>query len=304
MSIYLVCKICQKNYGNIRAIAQHVSSHKHTSKTYYDTYFKCESDGYCSCGKATKWLNLSLGYAKKCRKCAASACAKDQWSGDEGLKRKALLSEKMQNNTFSIGRQKCSKNKNKYHIESVYKRLLNNPMPSWKGKKHSKSTKVKMTEAAYKRIERIGLPMPSYKGRFTPKYPQKYKGDPTNIIFRSLWERRVMRDLDENTNVLSWQSEELFIRYYDPTTMKYRRYFPDFVVTVRQKDGNIKTLMLEVKPKNQTIEPKIQTKKTKRYITEVTTWATNQAKWQAAREYCLDRGWDFKIITEDHLGIK
>ena len=62
--------------------------------------------------------------------------------------------------------------------------------------------------------------------------------------------------------------------------------------------------MLEVKPKAQTREPKIQSKKTRRYLTEVMTWGVNQAKWKSATEFCLDRGWDFKLITEDELGIK
>lgn len=146
--------------------------------------------------------------------------------------------------------------------------------------------------------------MNTYKGRFVPKNPKKYVGDPTNIIFRSLWERKVMVYLDENVNVLEWRSEEIAIPYYDPTTRKYRRYFPDFIVKVKTANGGTKVLMLEVKPKKQTIEPKVQKRKTKAYITEVTTWATNTAKWEAAREYCLDRGWEFKFITETELGIK
>lgn len=146
--------------------------------------------------------------------------------------------------------------------------------------------------------------MNTYKGRFVPKNPKKYVGDPTNIIFRSLWERKVMVYLDENVNVLEWRSEEIAIPYYDPTTQKYRRYFPDFIVKVKTANGGTKVLMLEVKPKKQTIEPKVQKRKTKAYITEVTTWATNQSKWEAAREYCLDRGWEFKLITETELGIK
>jgi hypothetical protein len=62
-------------------------------------------------------------------------------------------------------------------------------------------------------------------------------------------------------------------------------------------------MMLEVKPKKQTVAPAPQKRVTKRYITEVATYGVNQAKWQAAKEYCLDRGWEFKIITEDHLGL-
>ena len=144
----------------------------------------------------------------------------------------------------------------------------------------------------------------AYKGRFSPKNPKKYRGDPTNIIFRSLWERKVMQYLDENTNILEWASEEVAIPYRSPVDNRMHRYFPDFIVRAKSSDGSTKTMMLEVKPKAQTQEPKVQTKRTKKYLTEVMTWGVNQAKWSAAREYCLDRGWEFKLITEDHLGIK
>ena len=145
----------------------------------------------------------------------------------------------------------------------------------------------------------------AYKGKFSPKNPGKYRGDPTGIIYRSLWERKVMVYLDENINVLEWRSEEIAIPYRSPVDNRIHRYFPDFIVKVRNPDGTVRTMMLEVKPKAQTREPKIPTnKKTKRYITEVMTWGVNQAKWKSAQEFCLDKGWDFKLLTEDELGIK
>ena len=143
-----------------------------------------------------------------------------------------------------------------------------------------------------------------HQGRFTPKFPNKYRGDPTNIIYRSSWELRVMSYLDSNTNVLEWASEEVVVPYWSPLDNRPHRYFPDFIARVRKPDGKIRTLMIEVKPKSQTQEPKVQAKKTKKYITEVTTWAVNQAKWKAAREFCENRDWDFAIMTEDHIGIK
>jgi hypothetical protein len=143
----------------------------------------------------------------------------------------------------------------------------------------------------------------AYKGRFSPKNPKKYRGDPTNIIFRSLWELRVMKYLDDNPAILEWGSEELAIPYICPTDNRTHRYFPDFVVKVAAKDG-VQTMILEVKPKKETREPAKKKKITKQYITEVMTWGKNQAKWKAAQEYCLDRGWTFKLITEEHLGIK
>lgn len=144
----------------------------------------------------------------------------------------------------------------------------------------------------------------AYKGKFKPKNPKKYKGDPTGIIYRSLWELKVMKYLDDNRNVLEWCSEELAIPYISPVDNRPHRYFPDFIVVMLTPDGTTKTVMIEVKPKAQTKEPKIPTKKTRRYLTEVMTWGVNQAKWKAAQEYCLDRQWEFKLITEIELGIK
>ena len=144
----------------------------------------------------------------------------------------------------------------------------------------------------------------AYKGKFSPKNPKKYRGDPTGIIYRSLWELKVMKYLDDNRNVLEWCSEEVAIPYISPVDNRPHRYFPDFIVVMLTPDGTTKTVMIEVKPKAQTKEPKIPSKKTRRYLTEVMTWGVNQAKWKAATEYCLDRQWEFKLITEVELGIK
>ncbi len=146
--------------------------------------------------------------------------------------------------------------------------------------------------------------MKTYKGRFTPQNPKKYRGDPTNIIYRSLWERKFMKYLDENSAVLEWSSEEIQIPYKSPLDNRYHRYFPDFYVKAKNTDGTLKEMIVEIKPKKETREPTKKKRITKQYITEVTTWGKNQAKWQAAEEYCADRGWQFMIMTEDHLGIK
>lgn len=142
----------------------------------------------------------------------------------------------------------------------------------------------------------------SYKGKFKPSYPQKYKGDPTNIIYRSLWERKFMVYCDKNEKILEWGSEEIALPYRSPIDNKIHRYFPDFYIKVNE-NGQIKKYLIEVKPKKQTIEPKVQKRKTKGYIYEVVEYAKNQAKWKAAREFCEDRQWTFKILTEDELGI-
>ena len=143
----------------------------------------------------------------------------------------------------------------------------------------------------------------SYKGKYRPTYPKKYTGDPTNIIYRSLWERRFMKYCDHNQNILEWGSEELALPYRSPIDGRIHRYFPDFYIKVKESTGQIKKYLIEVKPKRQTVEPAVQKRKTKQYIYEVVEYAKNQAKWKAAKEFCKDRLWEFKIITEDDLGI-
>jgi len=143
----------------------------------------------------------------------------------------------------------------------------------------------------------------AYSGKFTPKNPQKYVGDYTNIIYRSSWEARVMTWLDKEPSIVSWASEELIVPYISPVDGKKHRYFPDFLVKVRNKDGQLKTMLIEIKPKKQAMEPVKRKRVTKQYIQEVVTYGINQAKWKAATEYCLDRGWAFKVITEDDLGL-
>ena len=144
----------------------------------------------------------------------------------------------------------------------------------------------------------------SYKGKFQPSYPRKYKGDPTNIIYRSLWERKFMMYCDLNENIIEWGSEEIALPYRSPLDNRIHRYFPDFYIKVKENNGSLKRYLIEIKPKKQTVEPKVQKRKTKSYIYEVTEYAKNMAKWKAAEEFCKDRMWEFKVLTEDELGIR
>jgi hypothetical protein len=113
-----------------------------------------------------------------------------------------------------------------------------------------------------------------------------------------------MKYCDSNDNILEWGSEEIALPYISPIDNKMHRYFPDFYIKVRESNGMIKKYLIEVKPKKQTIEPIPQKKKTKGYIYEVYEYARNQAKWEAAKEFCKDRKWEFKVLTENELGIK
>jgi hypothetical protein len=144
----------------------------------------------------------------------------------------------------------------------------------------------------------------SYKGKYQPSHPKKYKGNPTNIIYRSLWERKFMVYCDTNENIIEWGSEELALPYRSPVDNRIHRYFPDFYIKVKESNGLTKKYIIEIKPQKQTIEPKVPKRKTKGYIYEVVEYAKNQAKWKAAEEWCLDRGYEFKVLTENELGIK
>jgi hypothetical protein len=144
----------------------------------------------------------------------------------------------------------------------------------------------------------------SYKSKYKPNYPNKYKGDPNNIICRSSWERRFCSWCDLNENIISWGSEEFFIPYLSPVDNRVHRYFPDFIIKLKESTGQIKTYVIEVKPKRQTQPPKPKSRVTKGFLYEAKTYAVNQAKWKAAVEFCKDRMLEFKIITEDELGIK
>jgi hypothetical protein len=138
------------------------------------------------------------------------------------------------------------------------------------------------------------------KGVYKPFNPHKYKGGDA-IIFRSQWEFRVMRWLDLSENVIEWISEQPLIPYLNPNTGTVWQYHPDFLVRVKTQTG-MKTQLIEIKPKKQTIPPVVtEGKRRKTILTEMATWNMNKAKWKAAKSYCDSHGWEFKILTEDDI---
>ena len=142
----------------------------------------------------------------------------------------------------------------------------------------------------------------AYSGKFSPRNVKKYKGDYKNIFYRSSWECKYMAFLDSDPRIIEWSSEEVIIPYRSPVDNRVHRYFVDFYVKMQTVHG-VKVYLVEIKPKKQSRPPEPKKKVTKQYIMEVTTWGVNQAKWKAATEYCLDRGWEFKVLTEDDLKI-
>lgn len=136
----------------------------------------------------------------------------------------------------------------------------------------------------------------AYRGKWQPNNKAKYEGNPTKIIFRSLWERAAFKWCDDNKNIQSWSSEEIVIPYKG-IDGRFHRYYMDLKIT--WNDGT--TTLVEIKPEKQTKPPKKPKRQTKRYITEVKTFATNSSKWIAAKDYAECRGWKFEIWTEKQL---
>tara|TARA_Y100000034_G_C6860803_1_gene391736 strand:- start:323 stop:751 length:429 start_codon:yes stop_codon:yes gene_type:complete len=139
----------------------------------------------------------------------------------------------------------------------------------------------------------------AYKTIYKPKNKSKYVGNVDNIVCRSLWERRFCKYLDENKNILRWGSEELAIPYISPIDDKIHRYYPDFLMEVINKKGETETLLIEIKPKKQTKAPTSKNKRTK--MKELIRYKINFAKWEHAKNYCVEKNWKFLILTEDHL---
>lgn len=112
-----------------------------------------------------------------------------------------------------------------------------------------------------------------------------------------------MKWCDYNSSVIEWGSETVVIPYRSPVDSKYHRYFVDFYIKVRSKDGLLTKYLIEIKPERFTKPPDIPKRKTKKFIEEVFQYGTNQAKWQAANEFCMDRGMKFLVLTENDLGL-
>lgn len=140
----------------------------------------------------------------------------------------------------------------------------------------------------------------AYKSKYNPKNPEKYVGDISNVICRSNWERKVCKFLDLNENVIHWASEPIAIPYFSPIDNKWHRYYPDFMCEIKNKQGEVDKLILEVKPLKQTKQPK-ENKDKRKYLREMKTFSINNYKWKAAEKFCLENGWVFKIITEKDI---
>lgn len=133
------------------------------------------------------------------------------------------------------------------------------------------------------------------QGYYTLKHPEKYIGDASKVVYRSSWELELHSFFDNNSRVLKWASEEIAIQYIKPTDGRIHKYYPDYWVEYVNKEGVVIQEIIECKPLAQTRLPR---GKAKQSLYEQLTLAVNMAKWSAAREWCKQRGMNFRIVTE------
>lgn len=134
------------------------------------------------------------------------------------------------------------------------------------------------------------------------QHPEKYVGkQKDNIVCRSSWERSFVMDyLDRNSNILEWSSEEIVIPYINRQDKRTHRYFPDYYMKFKAKNGQIQEALIEIKPDHEAQDqPKLTEGMSRNSkIRVVGTFLINQDKWEAARKFCEKRGWKFVVITE------
>ena len=132
------------------------------------------------------------------------------------------------------------------------------------------------------------------QGFFEVRNPQKYlgKGKPK---YRSGWEHAFMRFCDNNDSIVGWASESISIPYRNPLTGKMTNYIPDFLIQYRQRDNTVKTELIEIKPKKQSVL------ESKMSVRDRAVVAVNYAKWDAATKWCRRQGLTFRVITEDDI---
>lgn len=144
----------------------------------------------------------------------------------------------------------------------------------------------------------------TYKGKYRINNPSKYKGDISDVIYRSSWELKFMRWCDDSPSVLEWGSETVIIPYKSPIDNNIHRYFVDFYIKTKDVEGKVTKFLIEIKPERFTKPPPIPKRQTKQFIQEVFNFGVNQSKWKAADSFCKDRGWKFLVLTERELGIQ
>lgn len=143
---------------------------------------------------------------------------------------------------------------------------------------------------------------PYKQGHFHPKNKEKYKGK-YPLMYRSSYEYKFCMYCDRNSSVVQWGLESVVIPYYDRVSKKKRRYFIDFNITIKDKNGTLNKYLVEIKPYKETIIPQKGRKSDKSFLYESLTYAKNCCKWEAAQAYAKKHGSKFIILTENELMI-
>ena len=138
------------------------------------------------------------------------------------------------------------------------------------------------------------------------------------VYFRSSWEKKIMHWLDYNTTIIKWGAECLRIPYQmthfnnGDSKIKEHCYYPDFYYEMRLSDGTLKQIVVEVKPMkeyNMVIAlnegklsvPEKGAKKLKSFEYDLKMAYKNKNKWETMINWCNKKGYEFIIITEQHL---
>jgi len=143
------------------------------------------------------------------------------------------------------------------------------------------------------------------QGYFVPKNPEKYKGDPTQIIYRSGWEFKFLKYCDENPLVIQYASEPIGIKYWNSIDRKESTYWIDCYMKTVDPKGNTKEWLIEIKPNKYILPPKspntLTEKQTYNYVRHAKAYIVNSEKFAAAKAYAKAHNMKFGIITENFL---
>jgi hypothetical protein len=164
------------------------------------------------------------------------------------------------------------------------------------------------------------------QGNYIPKNKEKVikLNNQGGIFYRSSWEKKIMTWLDHKVEIIKWGAECLKIPYQmthfenGDMRVKEHSYYPDFYYEMRNSDGVLKQVVVEVKPQKEyemvlkLTEGKLSVpndglKKLKSFEYDLKTAQRNRQKWETMVKWCDKKGYDFIIITENHLkkfGIK
>jgi len=132
------------------------------------------------------------------------------------------------------------------------------------------------------------------QGTYTVVNREKYVGN-GEPRYRSGWEFSFMKFCDTNDAVLQWASESIAIPYRHPLTGKMTQYIPDFLITYRTRDNQMRAELIEIKPKKQSVIESKMSSKDRAIV------AINYAKWDSATKWARRNGLTFRVITEQDM---